>query len=66
MTVSLPIAFVLLAAFWTLIFVSLVLLCEVLSLEKKLKRRERRYHYVDNYRLLRDGEDMRPRITFKG
>lgn len=50
MTISLPLAFVFLAAFWTLIFVSLVLLCEVLSLEKKLKRRERRYRYVDNTR----------------
>lgn len=50
MTISLPIAFVFLAAFWMLISVSLVLLSEVLSLEKKLKRKERRYRYVDNTR----------------
>lgn len=66
MTVSLPLAFVFLAGFWTLIGVSLVLLSEVMSLEKKLKRNERRYRYIDNCRLMRDGEDMRPRITFKG
>lgn len=65
MSISFQMAFVFLAAFWVLVLVSCVLLFEVLSLEKKLKRNERRYHYIDNCKLMRDGEDMRKRITFK-